>query len=432
MGTKEKKNICVHCGNNPVPHFLYWYNGSLAILLAPLRRVIFYNPLTVWGERLGLGRLLSLALVRILEFFRIVKKQGERERCAVPRARVLWEEAERRGIKMEELLLLGKPFDVYIAQKGIRDKDLNSKFKISNSKRLVVFSGLPRPRGYDGRILDSMDDKWLFKRLLMKHGLPVPAGTAVTSFWQAKKTFGRIQKPVIVKPRAGSRGRHSATFVRNEQDLKQAFRVAKRLCYWVMVEEQLAGPVYRATVIDFKLQGVLRGDPPQVIGDGTSDIGMLIEKKNSAPHPGVKDIKIDEQMRMFVERELGEKFQISNFKFQMDGLGPERKDVLEYVPAAGEIVDLSEKIGVNYGGCSSEDFTICHPDNKDLFVRAAKALGDPVVGFDFIIPDITRSYKEQRCGFIEANSLPFINLHHAPLLGQPRNVAAAVWDMVGW
>jgi hypothetical protein len=31
---------------------------------------------------------------------------------------------------------------------------------------------------------------------------------------------------------------------------------------------------------------------------------------------------------------------------------------------------------------------------------------------------------------LEANSLPFINLHHDPLLGTPRNVAGMVWDML--
>jgi D-alanine-D-alanine ligase-like ATP-grasp enzyme len=98
----------------------------------------------------------------------------------------------------------------------------------------------------------------------------------------------------------------------------------------------------------------------------------------------------------------------------------------------GQTINLSEKIGVNYGGSSGEDFEICHPDNKELFVRAAKILGDPIVGFDFIISDITQSYARQKCGFIEVNSLPFINLHHDPLHGTPRNVAAKVWEMVGW
>jgi len=130
-----------------------------------------------------------------------------------------------------------------------------------------------------------------------------------------------------------------------------------------------------------------------------------------APHRGVKDIKIDSAIGIFLGRQ--------NLN-------------LSSVPQKGEAVSLSEKIGINYGGGSSEDFTLCHPDNKELFVRAAKALDDPLVGFDFIIADITKSYKQQKCGFIEVNSLPFINLHHDPLLGKPSNVAEKVWEMVGW
>jgi cyanophycin synthetase len=98
--------------------------------------------------------------------------------------------------------------------------------------------------------------------------------------------------------------------------------------------------------------------------------------------------------------------------------------------AKGQGVSLSEKIGVNYGGSSCEDFEICHPDNKELFVQAARLVNDPIVGFDFIIPDITKSWKGQKCGFLEANSLPFIDLHYNPLLGKPRNVAAKVWDTI--
>lgn len=238
----------------------------------------------------------------------------------------------------------------------------------------------------------------------------------------------KASKPVIVKPRAGSRGRHSTTFVYTLEDLKQAYKIAKKLCFWVIVEEQLMGPVFRATLINYELCGVLRGDPPQIIGDGAHNIEELITIKNSQPHPGVKDVIIDEGMEKFIERQISVKLKAKSEKLWSL---PAANSYFNYIPALGEIIQLSEKIGVNYGGSSSEDFEICHPDNKELFIRAAKVLGDPVVGFDFIIPDITKSWKEQNCGFIEANSLPFINLHHDPLLGAPRNVAAKVWEMMG-
>ena len=241
--------------------------------------------------------------------------------------------------------------------------------------------------------------------------MPVARGGNVTGMSGALKIFNTIDKPVIVKPRAGSRGRHTTTFVFTEADLRQAVKVAKQLCHWVIVEEQLFGPVYRATIIGGKLAGVLGADPPQVTGDGVHSIAELVAIKNSRPHPRVKDIIMDSSADIFLRRQ-----QLS----------------ADVILPAGKVVSLSEKVGLNSGGSSSEDFDICHPDNKELFLRAAKVLGDPVVGFDFIMPDIVASWKNPKCGFIEANSLPFINLHHDPLLGTPRNAAALVWDMMGW
>lgn len=395
----QKKHKCQYCGNNPVPHFLYWYFESSNVFLAPLRRVLLYNPFSRFFKTVSQKLGLSWRLVRFGRALGILKLRDDINLCGVQRAKVLWEEARKRGIKMSELLLFNRPFDVYIAE----------KFQIPNPKSKIVFSGLPRPTNYNDSALDWMDDKQLFKRKLIENGLPAPKGKAVWNFRQAKKIFREINKPAIVKPRAGSRGRHSTIFVSSESDLKQAFKIAKQLCFWVVVEEQLTGPVYRATVVNFELCGILRGDPPQVAGDGVHTIEQLVEIKNQTPHEGVKDIIIDPAVEMFLLRQDLNLSSILN------------KD---------EAVNLSEKVGVSYGGSSSEDFDICHPDNKDLFVRAAKVVGDPIVGFDFIIPDITKSWKDQKCGFIEANSLPFINLHHYPLHGQPRNIAAAVWNML--
>ncbi len=108
------------------------------------------------------------------------------------------------------------------------------------------------------------------------------------------------------------------------------------------------------------------------------------------------------------------------------------KSIFHYVPKKGEIVYLSEKIGLSYGGDAREEYDMCHPDNKTLFEKAARVFEDPIVGFDFMIPDITRSWKEQHCGFLEANTVPFINLHHTPHVGKPRNIAAKVWDLIQW
>ena len=373
---------------------------------------MFYNPVSKWIKKQSAKISFGIFFVKIGLALKILSFNNDISQCKVPRAKVLWQEAIRRGIEMRELLLFGKPFDCYTAS-----------YKQKAISYQLVFSGLPRPEEGNNSRLDLMDDKAVFKTWLEKEKIPISKGGSVWSFNQAKKVFRQIQKPVIVKPRAGSRGRHSTTFVDTEAELRKAFKIAKKLCFWVMVEEQLMGPVYRATLINFELCGVLRGDPPQVMGDGENSIRELIGIKNREKPSGVNDIVIDEGMGRFIERQISN--QSLNFKAQT--LNP----IFNYIPKRGEIVSLSEKIGLNYGGSSREDYEICHSDNKELFVAAAKVVRDPIVGFDFIIPDITKSWKEQRCGFIEANSLPFINLHHYPLLGKPRNVAAKVWDMMG-
>ncbi len=435
------KSKCLFCGNNPVPHTIFWINESLNILLTPLRQKLLFNPVSRFAAKKAWNIQVSKFFLTLAEGLKIISRRSDKNLCKVPRAKVLWDEARRRGIVMEELLFFGRPFDCYVASNKkfpISNFQFPKKYEIKNSKtkkiknsktKKIIFSGLPRPDNYSNPWLDLMDDKWLFKKVMMENGLPVPRGSSCSSFAQAKEIFTNLKKseilnsksetnyklqitnykPMIVKPRSGSRGRHTTTFVYNQADLVKAFKIAKQLCHWVIVEEQLFGPVYRATVVNFELCGVLRGDPPQVVGDGEHTIKELIEIKNQQPHPGVKDIVADQAVESFLARQ--------NLK-------------LSSLTAASQVINLSEKIGVNYGGSSSEDFEICHPDNRELFIQAAKVLGDPLLGFDFIIPDISRSWKEQKCGFIEVNSLPFINLHHDPLHGTSRNVAGKIWDMI--
>ena len=103
---------------------------------------------------------------------------------------------------------------------------------------------------------------------------------------------------------------------------------------------------------------------------------------------------------------------------------------LQTVLPVGKTIDLTEKIGVSYGGSSYEITEDTHPDIGIILEKAARVIGDPLLGFDFIIPDVTRAPQGQKWGIIECNGIPFINLHHFPLLGKPNNVAKYVWDMV--
>lgn len=421
-----KKHRCPYCGHNPIPHYLNWYFDTLNIVFEKLQIGILDNPLSRWVSQweddislflIGLGRMLG-----IIHFG---KKPGK---TTLSRARVLWEEAEKRGLEMREIRVIDRAVDTYIVRKLIPG---------TRKKKIIVFSGLPRPASANQAALATLDDKAIFKETCRKNNLPIPEGGYARTYEEAKKIFDRIEKPVIVKPRLGSRGRHVVTYVRNHDDLYHAFHIARQLCLWVIVEEQIIGPVYRGTVINYEVAGILSGTQPMVVGNGKATLETLIEEKNRHRETGVAEVVPDEKMLWFLKRQLSsdgrlqlsEKDLVKPWKLTYSDAW-DRTLLSTYVPKSGEIVYLSEKIGVSYGGGSAEEFELAHPDNKKLFDDAARIFDDVIIGFDFMIPDISRSWHEQRCGLLEANAVPFINLHHTPLKGKPRNVAAKVWDMM--
>ncbi len=310
------------------------------------------------------------------------------------RGKVLWEEAQARGIPMHNFFTFNKATDIYEAT--VKGKH-------------IFFTGLPRPAATKTGSEWWLDDKWILKQKLMAANLPVARGGVFTTFAPMRELFNQLEKPVIIKPRLGSRGRHTTTYITTEDQLRDAFTSAKQLCHWVIMEGHLIGSVYRATMVDNKLAGVLSGDPPRVTGDGTHTIAELIEQKNATRHPGIKDVVPTNAHHTFLSR-----------------LGLTLQSVLP----TGKTIDLLEKIGVSYGGNSGEVTHLTHPEIKRILEEVAKVVDDPIVGFDFIIEHIDQSPHTQKWGVIECNGVPFINLHHDPIEGPSNNVAAKVWDYV--
>jgi cyanophycin synthetase len=171
----------------------------------------------------------------------------------------------------------------------------------------------------------------------------------------------------------------------------------------------LVGSVYRATCVDGKLAGVLAGDPPRITGDGVATIAQLIEHKNATKPARVGIVRVSEKHLEFLRAQ---------------------GYILETILPTGLTIDISEKIGLSYGGCSREVTDVTHPKLVAELERAAVATHDPLVGFDFITPSVEVDPDTVRWGIIECNSVPFVNLHHDPLEGTPVNVAGVVWDWV--
>lgn len=385
----SKQKNCSACGNNSTNHFLSWFNQTLSVLMHPIDMYVLTSPLGRFFyflvEKASYPYVLLFRLVGIVGF------NTDKTKAITERSRVIWEEAQKRNIRMKQLVILGKPVELYTAK-------INGKH--------IIFESIPRPMRSNADLW--MDDKFILKRKLEAQQIPAPRGGSFYSWKKTKTFFETLKKPVIVKPRLGSRGRHTTTFIYTKEELKKAFRSAKKLCSFIIMEEHLRGSVYRGTVVGGICVGVLRGDPPQITGDGISTIEVLIDKKNNTKHEKVHRVEITPQLISFLKRQ---------------GYG------LQTILETGIIVDLSEKIGTSYGGYSKEMLPETHPKIIEYIQKAGSLVDATVIGFDFIIEDIAKDPDQQHWGIIECNSLPFINLHHHPLEGTPINVAGFVWDL---
>ena len=342
------------------------------------------------------GDLITLPFFRTMVFLRLAHWTEKPNAKDSWRTKCFWDEAERRGIKMREFHL-GPIGDGFVAEyKG----------------KIITFDGLPRPGFQESAALKWMDNKGTMKIKFLKEGLPVaPGGVALTKKG-ALKIFNRIQKPVITKPNLGSRSRHTMIHINTPEGLIIGFKKAKKLSPLVIVEEELRGYLFRGTLIGEKLAGVVRRDQPEVKGDGVHTLRELMDEENKRPErngPIFHKITIDKEAEVELKRQNA---------------------TLEKVIEKDKVVTFSQKTSRGCGGTTTEVTDIVHKDNVEMLEHVAKFLDDPLIGVDFIIEDITKSWREeQHCGIIECNSLPFIDLHHYPLFGKPNNIAGKLWDL---
>ena len=392
--SKHKHGGCAACGDSPVVHSVAFATSTLeAYLIDRLNQFRPHRKVRRSLRALKREELFESLLIRFARLLRIAKSSHDPERAYTYRSQVIWEEALRRGIPMEQQMMFGAATELYRAQMG---------------GRWHYFVSLPIPAEKQHHMFTGIDDKQRLKQFLQAHDIPVSRAVCVTNLAEAHTAFEKLQKPLVVKPRIGSRARHTTTNIHELKDLEAAYRLAHQLCGYVLIEEHLEGPVSRATVVDGQLRGFLQMFPARVTGDGVRTIQELLREKNAAKPAEVKSIELDAEHLAYLKRS-----------------SLNQLSILE----KGVTIDLSRRTGRFEGGATREIPTSIHPKLKDMIENMAHALGAPVIGFDLIIQDPESDPDAQRWGVLEANSLPYIDLHYLPLEGNPSNVASAVWDL---
>ncbi len=263
--------------------------------------------------------------------------------------------------------------------------------------------------------VELASDKEETNKILGTLGLPVPRQELVQSESQAVRAARRIGYPVVTKPYNGNHGRGISIRLTNAEEVIAGFVKAKEISRSVIVETFLEGDDHRLLVVNGELVAATRRTPGHVVGDGVHTITQLVEIVNQDPRRGVGHEKVLTRLELDAQAQM---------------MMARAEVTADSVPEAGRAIYLRSTANLSTGGTATDVTDVIHPDNRDMAVRAIKAIGLDVGGVDFLSTNIADSYKAIGGGICEVNAAPGFRMHVAPSEGTPRDVAGPVIDML--
>jgi cyanophycin synthetase len=269
-----------------------------------------------------------------------------------------------------------------------------------------------------GTISTSLaSDKEGTHSLLKDMGLPVPRQIMFATEDAAVSAARKIGYPVVVKPLDANHGRGISINLTTDEQVREAFHVAKQQgnSRHVLAESFVTGFDHRMLVINNELVAVAKRVPGHVVGDGKSTIAELIEIVNSDPRRGIGHEKVLTRLEIN-----------SQASRLMAAAGYDESTVLK----KDEQFFLCATANLSTGGTAIDLTDVVHPDNREMAIRAVRAVGLDIGGVDFLTDDITHSYKDVGGAIVEINAGPGFRMHVAPSEGEPRDVAGKVLDML--
>ncbi|HIA57130.1 MAG TPA: cyanophycin synthetase [Candidatus Lambdaproteobacteria bacterium] len=260
-------------------------------------------------------------------------------------------------------------------------------------------------------------DKEETHKILYDLGLPTTTQRIAYKQEEAIQQAKKVGFPVVLKPLDGNHGRGVSINLTSDEQVIVAFKEAQSQSTnrATIVENYVTGLDHRMLVVNGELVAVSKRVPGHVVGDGEKTIEELVEIVNSDPRRGIGHEKVLTRLK---------------FDDQAERLLSEAGKNHETVLAKDEIFYLCSAGNLSMGGTAIDMTDVVHPDNREMAVRAIKSIGLDVGGVDFLTDDITQSYKDIGGAIVEVNAAPGFRMHVAPSEGKPRDVAAAVMDML--
>lgn len=339
-------------------------------------------PACALYEKLGFRRVPVFALKRRNSINQPLFTGQPPEADLNPYARIIVDEARRRGIGVE----------IVDAEGGI--------FRLTNGGRSVLcresLSELT-----SAVALSICDDKRVTRRIVERAGLSVPEHLDTDSP-EARKAFLARHGSLVVKPARGEQGKGVAVGLTTPETVERAVEAARRHCPDVLVEACFTGADMRLVVIGDEVVAAAIRKPAWVVGDGVSTMRSLIKaqsRRRAAATGGESRIPLDaETERCLAEQRLG----------------------WDSVPEPGREITVRRTANLHTGGAIIDVTAETHPALRDAALTAASAIGIPVTGIDLMV----KSPDRPDYVFIEANERPGLANH------EPRPTAERFVDLL--
>ncbi|WP_027706804.1 N-acetylglutaminylglutamine synthetase [Zooshikella ganghwensis] len=246
-------------------------------------------------------------------------------------------------------------------------------------------------------------NKWLTHKTLMRAGLKVPEVLLVEddSTAQVESFLDKVGS-VVVKPLDAEQGQGISVDLATLDEVKTAIQYAKGVSSQVLLESFHYGQDLRVLVIDDQVVAAAIRKPAEIVGDGVSTIKQLIDKQSrrrQAATGGESTIPIDQETSRCIK----------HAGWTMDDVLPQ-----------GEVLQVRKTANLHTGGTLHDVTEGLHPVIAQAALEATKALGVPVAGIDFIVPDP----EQPMYVIIEANERPGLANH------EPHPTAQRFVDML--
>jgi D-alanine-D-alanine ligase-like ATP-grasp enzyme len=251
------------------------------------------------------------------------------------------------------------------------------------------------------------------KALLTAASLPVPKGRPFDRHHlpEAVNYAANLGHTACIKPDNGALGRFVFPACRGHEEILFALQTVFRFSDAALVEESVAGGLYRLLYVEPDIVGIQSSLPASVTGDGASTVRGLIDAFNRERErrqlPGHEPMAIDEEMTACIASQA----------WSLDSVLP-----------AGTRLSLSTTAAIGrLGGEDSECVALMHPSYIEIARSACRAVeGLRLAAVDFKIVDPTRPAAPGNCWIIELNGSPAIETFHHPWRGRAQDVASAV------